>query len=133
MVVIRRPADGALLVEEDGDEAARYQRPLGGHVEHGERAADTARRELREEVGLELADLRLLGVLENFFVLGGRPGHEIVFVFEASLADEDAYGCDELPRLDDPPGAVWVCWRPPGATQPPLVPRGLAELALRPG
>lgn len=51
MVVIRRPRDGALLVSESADPSGTlFHRPLGGHVEFGELAADTARREFAEEI-----------------------------------------------------------------------------------
>ena len=67
MVVIRRPRDGALLVSQ-GDDVPPFQRPLGGHVEFGEYAADTLHRELLEEIGQAVTDVRLLGVLENIFL-----------------------------------------------------------------
>ena len=47
MAVIRRPGDGALLVSEDSNPAGvLFHRPLGGHVEFGEYAEHTVRREL---------------------------------------------------------------------------------------
>jgi ADP-ribose pyrophosphatase YjhB (NUDIX family) len=48
-----------------------FHRPLGGHVEFGEYAADTVRREFVEEISQELAEVRLAGVLENIFTWGG--------------------------------------------------------------
>ena len=75
MAVVMRPRDGALLVSEHV--AARdppFQRPLGGHVEFGEYALDTVRREFAEEIGQELTGVRLLGVLENIF--GWRGGSD---------------------------------------------------------
>lgn len=131
MAVIRRPGDGALLVGEDADRAGRrYQRPLGGAVERGERPLDAVRRELREELGLELARVRLLDVLDNVFELDGRPGHELVFLYAADLTDPAGYEIDGRPLLDAP--GVRACWRPPGAGAPPLVPAGLAGLLWGP-
>lgn len=128
MVVIRRPSDGAYLVSGDVDEdGAGYERPLGGHIEVGERAAETARRELREEIGEELREVRLLDVIENLFVLNGRHGHEIVFVFRADLADPEAYEVEQRAILDDPSGRIRVRWRGPAETTPRLVPDGIAH------
>jgi ADP-ribose pyrophosphatase YjhB (NUDIX family) len=129
MVVIRRPGDGALLVSVDADAAGEpYERPLGGHAELGELAVDTARREVREEIGQDLCDLCLLTVLENVFELDGVSSHDIVFVFDARFANESAYDLDEHPRLDDPSGRLRVRWRPARATSPRLVPPGVNQL-----
>jgi 8-oxo-dGTP diphosphatase len=57
---------------------------IGGHVERGESAGQAARREFREETGLDLIELRLAG--EVNVDLGTSPG--IGFsVFAASVAD----------------------------------------------
>lgn len=133
MVVIQRPADGALLVSESAGEAGGvFHRPLGGHVEFSEYAADAARRELREEIGQELADLRLAGVLENIYGWQGGTEHEIVFVFTAALADDSAYEITEQVILDSP-CCSRVIWRPLAATEPPMYPDGVVALALHAG
>jgi 8-oxo-dGTP pyrophosphatase MutT (NUDIX family) len=56
----------------------------GGGVEHGEAPEAAARREVREELGLEL------GRLEEALVCSGRyeSRHETVHVYEAGLGDE---------------------------------------------
>ena len=128
MVVVRRPADGALLVQtEPGRHDEPFDRPLGGHVEFGEEAVDTARREILEELGEELGDVELLGVVENLFELDGTTGHEIVFVFSATFVDAAAYEVEERPILDDATGAVVVYWRPADSSRR-LVPERIAAL-----
>ena len=67
-----------------------FYRPLGGEVEFGELAADTARRELLEETGLAVEITHALGIVENLFTYLGEPGHELVFEFVARLADGTA-------------------------------------------
>jgi ADP-ribose pyrophosphatase YjhB (NUDIX family) len=81
IAVIRR--GGELLVFEAYDSHKRevYHRPLGGEIDFGEPAADAVRRELREELGSDLLDVRRLGVVETIFTYEGEPWHEIVFVF----------------------------------------------------
>jgi 8-oxo-dGTP pyrophosphatase MutT (NUDIX family) len=127
MAVIRRPRDGALLVSEpvSGPDPL-FQRPLGGHVEFGEYALDTVRREFREELAQELTDVRLLGVLENIFGWRGGTEHEVVFIFAAAFASAAAYEIEEQRILDNPDRRV--LWRPADAVSPPLYPAGLPEL-----
>jgi hypothetical protein len=127
MAVVRRPRDGALLVSEpvSGPDPI-FQRPLGGHVEFGEYALDTVRREFREELGQELTDVRLLGVLENIFGWRGGTEHEVVFIFAAAFASAAAYEIQEQRILDNQDRRV--IWRPADAVSPPLYPAGLPEL-----
>jgi len=128
IAVIRRPRDGALLVSEDFNPAgAAFHRPLGGHVEYGEYAQDTVQRELAEEIGQTLANVRLLCVLENIFDWGGALRHEVVFVFAAALADESGYEIAEQRIRDEPGSRSRVIWRTAGATTPPLYPPGVAD------
>jgi ADP-ribose pyrophosphatase YjhB (NUDIX family) len=130
MAVIRRPRDGALLVSEDANPAgALFHRPLGGHVEFGEYADHTVRRELLEEIGQRLSDVRLLGVLENIFDWDGSRAHEIVFVFSASFQDDSAYEIAEQRILDHAADdEALVRWRHADAVSPPLYPDGVADL-----
>ena len=127
MAVIRRPRDGALLVSEaDSGSEPLFQRPLGGHVEFGEYALDTVRREFGEEIGQELTEVRLLGVLENIFGWRGGTEHEVVFIFTAAFVSAAAYEIEEQRILDNPDRRV--LWRPADAVSPPLYPAGLPEL-----
>lgn len=51
-----------LLGKRLGAHGEGYYAAPGGHVEFGESLAETARREVREECGLEIQDIRLLSV-----------------------------------------------------------------------
>ena len=129
MAVIRRDRDGALLVSEyTGPEAAPFHRPLGGHVEFGEYAAQTVHREFGEEIGQPLTDVRLLGVLENIFPWRGHTEHEIVFIFAAAFADPAAYEIAEQRIRDEAEGRTRVIWRPGDAVLPPMYPDGVLDL-----
>ncbi len=127
MAVVRRPRDRALLVSEHVDSRdPPFQRPLGGHVEFGEYAIDTVRREFGEEIGQELTGVRLLGVLENIFGWRGGTEHEVVFIFTAAFAAASAYEIEEQRIRDNADRRV--LWRPANAVSPPLYPAGLTGL-----
>jgi ADP-ribose pyrophosphatase YjhB (NUDIX family) len=135
IAIILRPRDNAILVMRGHDlhKNQTFYRPLGGSIEFGEPSAQTVRRELREEVGLELCDLRYLATLENIFTYRGQPGHEIVIVYHARLAPASthAYDQDQLQGVEDtgqPFTAHWIPLSHFGPGGPPLYPTGLLEL-----
>ncbi len=110
-----------------------YWRPLGGGVEYGERSEDALRREFREEVGAELADVRPLAVLENVFTYAGETRHEIIFVYEARFPDAALYALDELPMLEAGWAPVrWVPVHDFADGRERLVPDGLLALLVGP-
>jgi ADP-ribose pyrophosphatase YjhB (NUDIX family) len=118
MALIQRTRDGALLVSEGSNPSGElFHRPLGGHVEFGECAGDTVRREFEEEIGQELVGIRLAGVLENMFEWDGSTQHEIVFIFQAGFADPDAYEIEEQ-RIRDARKSTRVIWRAASARCP---------------
>jgi 8-oxo-dGTP pyrophosphatase MutT (NUDIX family) len=133
-ICIFRRAD-CLLVFEAYDAVKRqtYYRPLGGGIEFGERSDEALRRELREEINAEVADLRLLGTLENLFVCNGNPGHEIVQVYEGRLTDPGLYERDEMLALENNGETVRVRWKrfDEFNAETPLYPEGLFELLSR--
>jgi ADP-ribose pyrophosphatase YjhB (NUDIX family) len=138
IAVISRPSDGALLVYDGYDTVKRelYHRPLGGGIEFGETAEAGVRRELHEELGVQLENVALLGFLENLFTCDGRPGHQIVAVFSARLANTALYARDELSFVDNgvPGTARWLTRERFRSEQnphgPPLCPDGLASLLV---
>ena len=73
-----------------------FYRPLGGGIEFGESSETTVRRELKEEINVEVGDLRFLGVLENIFMFNGNSYHEIVMVFDGALIDSGLYAQAEI-------------------------------------
>jgi 8-oxo-dGTP pyrophosphatase MutT (NUDIX family) len=110
-----------------------FYRPLGGGIEFGEYAAQTLVRELREELKAEIANLRYLGALENIFTFDGRPGHEIVLVYDGEFVDRSLYEREfidgsEGEMNDLPFHAVWRPLEHYRTGDPPLYPDGLYDL-----
>lgn len=100
VLLLRRPAGKRF--------AGRWNGP-GGHVEPGEDALGAARRELREESGLDVPGLRLAAVLHE----SGGSHAAVVFVFVGESAE----------RTLHPPRGFELAWHPQGR---------LAELDLVP-
>jgi ADP-ribose pyrophosphatase YjhB (NUDIX family) len=98
--VIRRGAELLVAAVEDDAGGIKGWRPLGGGIEPGERAAEALRRELMEELGLAIAEPKLLAVIENLFEHHGVAGHEIVFVLETAFVDAQAYRCEAFDFSD---------------------------------
>jgi 8-oxo-dGTP pyrophosphatase MutT (NUDIX family) len=124
--------DGKILVNEARDPITEkpFFRPIGGGIEFGETSAQAVVREVDEELRLSITDVRLLGTLESIFTYDGKPGHEIVQVYDARFVDASVY---ELPYLNaqESDGAPFIAkWLPSASftDEAPLVPEGLYEL-----
>jgi 8-oxo-dGTP pyrophosphatase MutT (NUDIX family) len=92
------------------------------------------RRELQEEVGAELDELRLLTILESLFEFEGKPSHEIVFVYEATFADPDLYDRETF-VVSEETGTLPGIWRRLvdfDMASTPLYPEGLLDFLRSP-
>ena len=135
-ICVFRRQDGSILVAPGFDSVRqqRFYRPLGGEVEFGERAEDAVRREIREEVGSEIDEVRLLGVSENIFTFLGAEGHELVWTFEAHFKDKSIYErevvqCDEGGSAFE---AHWVALDVFQRGETPFYPDGLLDVLRLP-
>jgi 8-oxo-dGTP diphosphatase len=110
-ILIRR-GDRYLLIKRAADPDAGLWSIPGGLVEVGERAADAAVREAREETGLDVEVVEILGVVDKIIREGGRVKFHFVIVdylaeprggaLEASSDALDAVwvGAEDFPRYE---------------------------------
>ena len=106
--------EGRLLVFEGYDpiRGLTFYRPLGGGIEFGEYGHQALAREMREEIGAEITDVRYLGVIENIFTHAGKQGHEIVLVYAARFIDPAFYQQSALAGAEDNGTPIMVSWKP---------------------
>jgi 8-oxo-dGTP diphosphatase len=100
-VTFVRSGDALLLLRHGPghDRFAGRWNGVGGHVEAGEGVRAAARRELREEAGIDVPGLRLRGVVHETGLLGHAY---VVFCFVGEVAER---------RLRPAPG-VELAWHP---------------------
>ena len=105
--------DDRILVLEalDSVKGTPFYRPLGGGVHPGETTRDAIIREIREEIDAEITDLQLLGTVENLFTCEGKPGHEIVFVYDGRFVDESIYQRSDITGCEDNGEIFKASWR----------------------
>jgi ADP-ribose pyrophosphatase YjhB (NUDIX family) len=87
-----------------------FFRVLGGSINFGETAEQGVKREIMEELGSEISDLRLLDVVENIFTYAGEDQHEIAFLFKGVLERKELLNKDtfHVVEADYEFDATWV-------------------------
>ena len=99
-----RRDDGKMLFIRRAKEPAKGKlAPPGGFVDIGETAEDAVRREIREEVGLELADLRFLCSQPNHYLYRDIAYPVLDFFFTARAIDPD-----QAKALEDVESFCWL-------------------------
>ena len=101
--ILVRKGGQYLLIKRAADPDAGLWSIPGGLVEVGERAADAAVREAREETGLDVEVFKILGVVDKIVQEGGRIKFHFVIV---DYLAESRGGA--LEASSDALDAVWV-------------------------
>lgn len=108
--VFRRGDDVLLIRQYNAAGVARYWTP-GGGVEFGEPVEDAVRREMREEVGVDVSVVRYVGMFESLGTTSeGFLSHGISLVYEVAT-DDEAFYRQETVAVDDNGldfTAVWI-------------------------
>jgi 8-oxo-dGTP pyrophosphatase MutT (NUDIX family) len=77
-----------------------FYRLLGGGIDFGETSLAAIKREIKEELNVELENYKLLTITENIFTYNGDSGHEICFIYRADFKDKLNYEKKEFSILD---------------------------------
>ncbi len=87
-----------------------FYRALGGGVDFGETSLDALQREFQEEIQAELTNIRYLGCIENLFTFNGKPGHEIIQLYQCDFVDPKLYQIERtiFAEGDRQKAALWV-------------------------
>lgn len=88
----------------------KYYRPIGGGIEYGESSFDALKREVKEEIGAEIKNLKYLGAIESIFTYNGDLGHEIVMVYDADFVDQSFYTKQTFEGIEDDGQVINLMW-----------------------
>lgn len=107
-----------------------FYRPLGGGINFFETSQDAIHREIQEELGRKIEQVKLLGVIENLFMFDGKPGHEVVFIYDAVFCDRSIYEQTKVVGFEgqDEIRVTWLDLSQRTPDSPPLYPDGMIKL-----
>ena len=130
-----RHGDKVLLAKGyDPNKNEYFFRPIGGGIEFGETSVQAIEREVLEEIQQQIAQPKLICVLENLFSFDGQQGHEIVFVYDAEFVDSALYKEAEI-QGHETNGftyiAQWLSREQIEFNQHPVYPKGIEPWLFR--
>jgi len=118
----------------DPQSGAILHRPPGGGVEPGEKPEQAVRRELREELNLDIGTIRSIGAVDHIWGWKGREIHERAWLFLASSSCNEVLARGGTPDLVEADGdrfrTLWRSGNDPQVGLPklcPPVPREIVE------
>jgi 8-oxo-dGTP pyrophosphatase MutT (NUDIX family) len=95
----------------DSTDNLLFYRPLGGSVEPGETSVEAIKREILEELREEIENVKLLGVLEEVFTYDGKPGHEVIFIYDAEFVNKAMYEKPSMTAVEGNGEMLKVYWK----------------------
>jgi 8-oxo-dGTP diphosphatase len=104
VALIITQGERVLLVRRTGAHGAGTWAPPGGHLEFGESMDECARREAREEVGVEVADVRFRAITNDVFAAEGK--HYITVFMQGSYLSGEPRLC----AADEVAEVGWFAW-----------------------
>ena len=91
LVIIKRNNQLLSLRGVDETTGRIFYRLLGGGIEFGENSKETLTREIKEELNATIINENLLLVTENIFEFNDKKYHEITFLYNGDLLEENLY------------------------------------------
>jgi 8-oxo-dGTP pyrophosphatase MutT (NUDIX family) len=58
---------------------------VGGRIKTNETSENAAKREIKEELGINIGNIKLKAIMESFFVYDNRKFHEICFYYKYKI------------------------------------------------
>ncbi|MGB6294687.1 MAG: NUDIX hydrolase, partial [Rivularia sp. (in: cyanobacteria)] len=107
----------------------KFYRAMGGGVEFGETSKQALQREFQEEIQAEITNIRYLACLENIFTFQGKPGHEIIQLYQCDFVHPKFYQQQTIPfnEGERQKTALWVDIETLKSGSVRLVPEGFVE------
>ena len=92
-----RNGDKVLFQKRKND---KYYSLPGGKIEVLETVKDALKRELIEELGIEVEVKDIVSVVENFFEFNNEKVHQYIFSYEVKLLDDKYNNLDEFEGIE---------------------------------
>ena len=107
----------------------KFYRAMGGGVEFGETSTEALQREFQEEIQAEITNIRYLACLENIFTFQGKPGHEIIQLYECDFVHPKFYQQEKIAfnEGERKKEALWVDIKTLKSGNVRLVPEGFVD------
>ena len=85
--------DNCILVAKgfDTDRKKYFFRPIGGGIEFNEYSKESAIREIKEEINLDILVDNIITIIENIYNYNGNLTHESVFIYEGKFVENENY------------------------------------------
>ena len=72
----------------------------GGKVKIMEKTEDAIKREIKEELNVELSNIKIVSVTENFFRVNNEKIHQYIFTYKGDLIDDEYDDLEEFGSVE---------------------------------